>query len=613
MTFQFWQAPDRDSPTTLEFEVKAELGTQLDALMQVEGHAGTREAVIREVTGTELSRPRRWHKIFERMGLLYQDENGNTQLTELGNAIRAAKANVGRDFRRSLATQTIAVLRKFQLKNPADETLPDDVYPADADIHPYWAIWKAAVELGGKLHWDELNRELMWVLRHSDLDAAIARIRQARTEPGYDPVTGGSTTTRLRDRAYDQTTSPDARDPSGQVRDQKTTPWFKRAGLGELLFSPPGRSGNGYWTIHPDVIELLEAEVQKAPPEFLSFSDKQEWFSYYGRIADATDVASVTTSSIESYPEYYQLLESRHNVVFYGPPGTGKTHAALQIACEWERINGPQTVYKVTFHPSYGYEDFVIGYKPKDDGSSSFSLKEGILMIAAERAVTLAAEGKKVLLLIDEINRGDVARIFGELITYIEVEKRGIGSFLAQRPDSEFSVPQNLYFLGTMNTADKSISLLDVALRRRFAFVDFPADPSSFDRIPSWASSISGISLRRILEHLNERLVSEGIDSDRSVGQALMKVDSSALDPLMMLRQRFQYDIVPLIAEYCHLDRNRMQNVLGGLIDTQGRFSAKTNVEFENALKAWLGTAPSTIDINTAEEENFDAEMSTSI
>ncbi|MFL9950136.1 AAA family ATPase [Paraburkholderia agricolaris] len=609
MTFDRWQAPDRDSPTIASFEARVELSTQLDAIMQAEGRAGTKEDVVRDASGVMVSRPRRWHKMFERMGLLYQDVHGNTQLTELGAILRAAKDNASRDFRRRLAASAITVLKKYQLQNPAD-TSGADTYPSGTDLHPYWAMWKAAVELGGRLHWDELNRELMWVLRHGDLDAAIARIRQARTEPGYDPAEGGAVT-RLGHRAYDQTETTDDRDPSGQVRDQKTTPWFKRAGFGEILLVPGGRGGNGYWSIHPDVVDLLEEEVQQAPPPFETFNSEADWFEYFGRVDQPVQTMQAVPPHGQQAP-YYDLLLERKNVVFYGPPGTGKTFAALDIADAWERTNGAGTVFKVTFHPSYGYEDFVLGFKPSASESSKFVLTPGILLVAAERAESLSAEGKAVLLLIDEINRGDVARIFGELITYIEAEKRGIGCFLAQRPAQEFVVPENLFFLGTMNTADKSISLIDVALRRRFAFVDFPADATVFEHIESWASSVAGIPLRAVLEHLNGRLALEGVEADRNVGHALLRIDAAAPSPLRALRQRFQFDIVPLVAEYCYLDRNRLQNVLGGLVDSNGRFAAHADAEFENALRLWLGMEIVQVDDEVAtltggESEETDA------
>lgn len=593
MAYDRWQAPDRDSPSTLEFHANVELGGQLDALLKTEGKRGTDDQAVKDSSGTAISRPRRWHKMFERMGLLYPDSEGNTQLTSLGSLLRSAQSTAGREFRRSIAASAIEVLRKYQLRNPADKTSGDD-YPEDADLHPYWAIWKALTELDGKLHWDELNRVLMWALRHRDLDTAIAKIRQARADPSYSIDDESWSNTNLGPRAYEPPASTtDGRPPEGQVRDQRTTPWFKRAGLGDLLFISPGSTGKGFWSIHPDVRDLLAAEVAKGPPAFKSFSNEQDWFAYYGSAGLPEIRPSFPVSNRSSQLNArLSLLQSRMNVVYFGPPGTGKTHAALEVTDHWLGVNGSDSVFRVTFHPSYGYEEFVQGYRPTDhagSGAVGFALQHGVLLEAAARANALERNGKNVLLFIDEINRGDVARIFGELITYIEPGKRGVACTLAHTPTRTFSVPGNLYFLGTMNTADKSISLIDVAMRRRFAFVNFPADPSAFEQIPGWAASVAGIALRDVLTELNSRLAAEGIESDRSVGQALLAVDVAAPDQVLALRERFEFDIVPLISEYCYMDRGRMRRVLGSLVDESGNASLGNVAEFEARLKAWLG------------------------
>lgn len=590
MAYDKWQAPDRDTPTTLEFRATVELGTQLDALLRTEGMSGYDEAQVAEASGIAVSRPRRWHKMFERMGLIYPDATGHTQLTALGSSIRAAQSDAGRDFRRAIARKAVHVLRKYQLLNPADKTGTED-YPSDTNLHPYWAIWKAAVELDGKLHWDELNRVLMWVLKHEDLDAAIARIRTARADTGYAIDDDAWASANLGPRAYDQTTTTDGRSAAGQVRDQKTTPWFKRAALGELLFSSPGHSGNGFWSIHPDVRDILEADVQEAPP-FLPFDNAQEWFAYYGSDDEPNVAATISTSATSpEIPTRLALLLKRKNVVYFGPPGTGKTYSALELASVWAAQNGQDSVFKVTFHPSYGYEDFVQGYRPSGEGGSGFRLQPGILLTAALRAEELKAAQKSVLLFIDEINRGDVARIFGELITYIEPDKRDIPCTLASSPTATFSVPDNLYFLGTMNTADKSVSLIDVAMRRRFAFVGFPPDPTAFDRIADWLPSVAGISLRDVLTTLNDRLASEGIESDRSIGHALLRIESGSTTPLADLRAAFEYDILPLASEYCYMERGRMRRILGALVDEAGNPSLGNEAEFEERLRAWLGHA----------------------
>lgn len=291
----------------------------------------------------------------------------------------------------------------------------------------------------------------------------------------------------------------------------------------------------------------------------------------------------------------FDLLNERHNVVLYGPPGTGKTYQALAIVGEWQRRYGPHTTYSVTFHPSYGYEDFVEGYRPAEDNPGNFVLQAGVFKKAAQRAKELKDDGassfSNVLVFIDEINRGDVARIFGELITYIEPDKRNKPVYLSQSPSSVFQVPDNLYLLGTMNTADKSVSLIDVALRRRFAFVEFPPDPSFFSLRGSWHSEVDGLRLSDLLLKLNQNLYEEGIEIDRAIGHALLKIHSESASPVKTLKEIFEYDIVPLIAEYSYTDRERVKRILGPLVDEQGRsisLELPSDKDFLDVLKKFM-------------------------
>lgn len=291
------------------------------------------------------------------------------------------------------------------------------------------------------------------------------------------------------------------------------------------------------------------------------------------------------------------LLRRRQNLVFYGPPGTGKTRAARRLADEWERLNGTGSVYSVTFHPSYSYEDFVEGYRPVAGTPGVYALRDGLLLEAAEEArrrrpTTEAATAPGILLFIDEINRGDVARIFGELITYIEPAWRERTFRLAQSPTRERSIPSNLFIVGTMNTADKSISLLDVALRRRFAFVEFRPESGSFATAREWIDEVDGIPIGAVLDGLNERLRREGIEPERAIGHALLAVDVGAATPLAELRARFRYDVQPLIEEYCYGDRKRAQRVLGDFVDERGVAQELNDDEFRRLLAAIAADAP---------------------
>ena len=164
------------------------------------------------------------------------------------------------------------------------------------------------------------------------------------------------------------------------------------------------------------------------------------------------------------------LLDDKRQVIFQGPPGTGKTYVARELAdC---LAGAKERVRLVQFHPSYAYEDFVQGFRPAlRDGQAGFELRDGPLVDAAKRAQ--AEPEAKHFLVIDEINRGNLAKVFGELYFLLEYRDAELRLLYSDKP---FTLPDNLYIIGTMNTADRSIALVDLALRRRFHFVEFHPD-----------------------------------------------------------------------------------------------------------------------------------------
>ncbi|RTQ53811.1 AAA family ATPase [Hymenobacter gummosus] len=197
-------------------------------------------------------------------------------------------------------------------------------------------------------------------------------------------------------------------------------------------------------------------------------------------------------------------MERKKNLILQGPPGTGKTFLARRLAWLLLGAQDDSRVELVQFHPSYSYEDFVQGFRP--DGHGGFRLTDGVLPDVCRRAARQPE--RPFVLLIDEINRGHLNRIFGELLVLLEPDKRGPQHALrlpyAPAEAPRFFVPDNLYLVGTMNTADRSLAPLDYALRRRFAFVGMQPEFGEPLRQLLTKQGVPKVVVARLLLRLNE-------------------------------------------------------------------------------------------------------------
>lgn len=281
------------------------------------------------------------------------------------------------------------------------------------------------------------------------------------------------------------------------------------------------------------------------------------------------------------------ILERKGQVILYGPPGTGKTYwaekAAYELAAQsnfqmgFDQLSDDQkslisgnvesfgAVRTCCFHPAYGYEDFIEGYRPEQaDGQMIFSLRDGVFKRLCKDA--LENPETSFYLIIDEINRGDIPRIFGELMTIIEKDKRG-KSITLPISGEQFKVPSNVYIIGTMNTADRSIALLDTALRRRFGFIEVMPDVSVLGD-----SVVGGIHLGEWLDALNRRICdSVGRDArNRQIGHSYLMEDGKPISNLSSFSRIVQDEIIPLLEEYCYEEYSTLEKILGGeVVDVQ--------------------------------------------
>jgi 5-methylcytosine-specific restriction protein B len=273
-------------------------------------------------------------------------------------------------------------------------------------------------------------------------------------------------------------------------------------------------------------------------------------------IGETVDAASTLTAPTQEFAdklmmpldwlkETVELLNEKRQIILYGPPGTGKTYLAQQLSQSLaEDAGGEYTI--VQFHPSYAYEDFFQGIRPRlsdpTAGTLTFELVPGPLRRIADEAA--ANPSTPYVLIIDEINRANLAKVFGEL--YFLLEYRGQKVSLQYSSGEEFLLPKNLYFIGTMNTADRSIALVDAAMRRRFYFRSlFPGAAPIKDLLRTWLDQ-EGFSQvpADVLDHLNDRIG----DADFSVGPSYLM--TSSVGKPGGLERIWRSSILPLLEDH---------------------------------------------------------------
>ena len=262
--------------------------------------------------------------------------------------------------------------------------------------------------------------------------------------------------------------------------------------------------------------------------------------------------------SIEDFQEICDTLRYKKNIILQGPPGVGKTFVAKRIAKTMMEVNDDSRIEMIQFHQSYSYEDFIQGIRP--NGKGGFKLKNGIFMNLCERAK--ADKNRDYFMVIDEINRGNLSKIFGELMMLIEHDKRGEQISLTYSEDGEkFSIPPNVYIIGTMNTADRSLALVDYALRRRFSFIDI--EPSFKKAFKTYLKE-KGIDVATVnhisekLKGLNKQIQEEGnLGKGFAIGHSYFCNINGVSDIPKWYNRIIKNEIAPMLQEYWFDDRDK--------------------------------------------------------
>ena len=315
-----------------------------------------------------------------------------------------------------------------------------------------------------------------------------------------------------------------------------------------------------------DKVNAADVETPQLPTTSNDDGRTEEVENKYTREDFLNDVFM----SPEQYKELVQLLMYKKNLVLQGAPGVGKTFLAKRLAHSIIGYASSQQVEVIQFHQSYSYEDFIMGYKPTDDG---FELRPGVFYRFCKKAEE--HKDKKYFFIIDEINRGNLSKIFGELMMLIESDKRNEKLKLAYK-DEEFSVPDNVYIIGMMNTADRSLALIDYALRRRFCFYTVEPAFNNEKFIKHVNSYINNEAFVRAINQrmcdLNAKIADEensGLGKGFCIGHSYFCVKpSDGQSAQSWFESVVKYEIAPLLDEYWWDDKDKAESCRNDLLGT---------------------------------------------
>ena len=329
-------------------------------------------------------------------------------------------------------------------------------------------------------------------------------------------------------------------DSRQEYKNIRTVKWLQ---IGE--WEHPGKSVAKRLTDITPYTDYIEKLITIFTPDELDDVDTQPEVDYPEYFS--ADFLSDVYMSEQDYETLVNVLKMKKNIILQGAPGVGKTFTAKRLAYSIIGAKNPDRVQMIQFHQSYSYEDFIEGYRPTENG---FTIKKGSFYKFCKLAED--DDENDYFFIIDEINRGNLSKIFGELFMLIEKDKRGIELQLLYS-DENFSVPPNVYIIGMMNTADRSLAMLDYALRRRFSF--FTMKPG-FNTIgfQTYQDSLKSDAFNKLIsciKQLNSKIAADiSLGEGFCIGHSYFCGLTAKTATVQTLTSIIEYELIPLLKEY---------------------------------------------------------------